>query len=142
MIVRSNIHPTAKICYPELVNIHDSTIGEGTEIASFVEISIARIGKHCKIEAFSLIPPGTVIEDYVYIGPHATITNDRYPDAKNKTEKKEAVTVKKGASIGAGSILIAGVTIGENAIIDPGSIISHDVPAGAVIHDEKAGQRR
>ena len=83
-----------------------------------------------------------MIEDYVYIGPHVTITNDRYPDAKNKTEKEEAVTVKEGASIGAGSILIAGVTIGENATVDQGSIISHDVPAGAVIHDEKASQQR
>ena len=58
-----------------------------------------------------------------------TITNDRYPDAKSKTWKKEPVTVKKGASIGAGSILIAGVTVGENAIVGAGSIVSRDVPA-------------
>ena len=136
MIVRSNIHPSAKIWNPELVNIYDSTIGEGTKIASFVEIGMAKIGKYCKIEAFSFVPPGTVIEDNVFIGPHVIITNDRYPDAKSKTWKKEPVTVKKGASIGAGSILIAGVTVGENATVDPGSIISHDVPADATIKDE------
>ncbi len=138
MIVRSTVHSSAKICYPELVNIHDCFIGEGTEIASFVEISVAKIGKHCRIESFSLIPPGTVIEDYVYIGPHVTITNERNPDAKNKTDKKQSVTIKKGASIGAGSILIAGITIGENTTVDAGSIMSHDVPAGAVIYNEKA----
>jgi len=133
MIVRSNIHPYAKICYPDSVNIYDSTIGEGTKIASFVDIGIARIGKFCIIEAFSFLPPGTVIEDYVYIGPHVTIMNDRHPDAKSKTWKKEPVTIKNGASIGAGSIIFGGVTVGENAIVDAGSVVSHNVPAGAVI---------
>lgn len=78
-----------------------------------------------------------MIEDYVYIGPHVTITNERNPDAKNKTDKKQSVAIKKGASIGAGSILIAGVTVGENAKVEAGSIVSHDVPADATIYREK-----
>jgi UDP-2-acetamido-3-amino-2,3-dideoxy-glucuronate N-acetyltransferase len=142
MIINSSIHPSVKIWHPELVNIYGSTIGEGTKIASFVEIGNSKIGNYCKIEAFSFLPPGTVIEDYVFIGPHVIVTNDRYPDAKVETWKSEPVTVKKGASIGAGSVLVSGVIIGENALIGAGSVVSRDVPAGAVVYGEKANQRR
>ncbi len=142
MIVNSKIHPSVKIWHPELVNIYDSTIDEGTKIASFVEIGGAKIGKFCKIEAFAFLPPGTVIEDYVFIGPHVIATNDRYPDVKRRDWKNEPVRVKKGASIGAGSVLIAGVTIEENALIGAGSIVTRDVLKGTVVYGEKAISRR
>ncbi len=142
MIVNSKIHPSVKIWHPELVNIYDSTIGEDTKIASFVEIGGTQIGKHCKIEAFAFLPPGTVIEDYVFICPHVIATNDRYPDLKRSDWKHEPVTVKRGASIGAGSVLVAGVTVGENALIGAGSIVSRDVPSGTIVYGEKANLRR
>ena len=142
MIVNSKIHESVKIWHPELVNIYNTSIGEGTKVASFVEIGGASIGKFCKIEAFSFIPPGTVIEDYVFVGPHVIITNDRYPDVKREDWKLEPVTIKKGASIGAGSVLVAGVTIGENALVGAGSIVSRDVSKGTVVYGEKANLRR
>ena len=133
-----NVGYGVKIPYYDLDSLHAIAIGEGTEIASFVEVGYgSRIGKFCKIESFSFLPPGTIIEDYVYIGPHVTVTSDRNPNAQSKNLKKEPVTIKKGASIGAGSIILAGVTIGENAIVGAGSIILRDVPAGTVIHDGK-----
>ncbi len=142
MIVNSEIHPSVKIWHPELVNIYNSIIGENTKVASFVEIGGARIGKHCKIEAFCFLPPGTVIEDYVFVGPHVVITNDRYPNLKQEIWKQEPVTIKRGASIGAGSVLVAGVTIGENALIGAGSVVSRDVPEGTVVYGKKANLHR
>jgi UDP-2-acetamido-3-amino-2,3-dideoxy-glucuronate N-acetyltransferase len=142
MIVNSKIHESVKIWNPELVNIYDSTIGEGTKIANFVEIGGATIGKYCKIEAFVFLPPGTVIEDYVFIGPHVIATNDRYPDVKRADWKHEPVTVKKGASVGAGSVLISGITVGENALIGAGSVVARNVPDGTIVYGEKAVSRR
>ncbi len=142
MIENSQIHQSVRIWHPELVNIYGTVIGEGTKVASFVEIGEACIGKFCKIEAFSFIPPGTVIEDYVFIGPHVTITNDRYPDVKRNDWKLEPVTVKKGASIGAGSVLVAGVTVGENALVGAGSVVSRDVTKGTIVYGEKANIKR
>jgi UDP-2-acetamido-3-amino-2,3-dideoxy-glucuronate N-acetyltransferase len=142
MIVNSKIHPSVKIWHPELVNIYNSTIGEGTKVASFVEIGGTQIGKYCKIEAFSFLPPGTTIEDYVFVGPHVIVTNDRYPDVKRETWKLEPVTIKRGASIGAGSVLVAGVTVGENALVGAGSVVSRDVPGGTVVYGEKASPHR
>jgi acetyltransferase-like isoleucine patch superfamily enzyme len=141
VIANSKLHPSVKIWHPELVNIYDSTVDEGTKIASFVEIGGAKIGKFCKIEAFAFLPPGTVIEDYVFIGPHVIVTNDRYPDVKQTDWKSEPVHVKKGASIGAGSVLIAGVTVEENALIGAGSIVTRDVQKGVVVYGEKATSR-
>jgi UDP-2-acetamido-3-amino-2,3-dideoxy-glucuronate N-acetyltransferase len=142
MIINSKLHESVKIWDPTLVNIYNSTIDEGTKIANFVEIGGAKIGKHCKIEAFAFLPPGTIIEDYVFIGPHVIATNDRYPDVKKSDWKHEPVTVKRGASIGAGSVLISGVTVGENALIGAGSIVARDVPKGTVVYGEKAISRR
>jgi UDP-2-acetamido-3-amino-2,3-dideoxy-glucuronate N-acetyltransferase len=137
-VVNSRIHPTAKIWHEELVNIYDSTIGENTKVASFVEIGDSVIGRNCKIEAFAFIPPGSVIEDNVFIGPNVTLTNDRYPSAKPKPWSREPVTVKRGASIGANCVVCPGVVIGENALIGAGSVISKDVLPCQVMHGKHA----
>jgi acetyltransferase-like isoleucine patch superfamily enzyme len=137
-IVNSTIHSSTIIHHPELVNIYGSTIGEGTKIAAFVEIGDSKIGRFCKIEAYSFIPPGSIIEDYVFIGPHVTLTNDRYPSAKPKPWSREPVIVKRGASIGAASVLCPGVTIGENALVGAGSVVSRDILPCQIVHGKKA----
>jgi acetyltransferase-like isoleucine patch superfamily enzyme len=141
-IVDSQIHITCKIWYPKLVNIYGSTIGENTKIASFVEIGDSIIGRNCKIEAYVFIPPGSVIEDNVFIGPHVTLTNDRYPSAKPKPWSREPVVVKRGASIGANSVICPGVVIGENALIGAGSVVSRDVLPCQIVHGKKAEFKR
>ena len=142
MIINSLVHPSVKIWHPDQVNIYDSIIGAYTKIASFVEIGGCTIGEHCKIEAFAFLPPQTVIEDYVFIGPHVAVTNDRYPDVKRKDWKVEGVTIKRGASIGANCVLIAGVTVGENALVGAGSVVAEDVAAGTVVYGNKAQEKR
>lgn len=123
---------------PELVNIYGCTIGNNCNIGTFVEIKpTVNIGNYVKIQAFVFIPEGIIIEDGVFIGPHVTFTNDKYPNSTNpdgtlKTHKDWNIlktVVKKNASIGAGSIILPGITIGESAVIGAGSVVTKDVPA-------------
>ena len=89
-------------------------IGNTTKVAAFVEIGKGVvIGERCLIEAFVFIPPGVTIEDDVFIGPHVCFTNDRNPPSKNWYK----TLVKKGARIGANASILAGITIGEGALI-------------------------
>lgn len=137
-IVNSQIHSSVKIWHPELVNIYNSVIGEGTKVASFVEIGASNIGRNCKVEAFAFIPPGSTIEDNVFIGPHVTLTNDRYPTASAEEWKSEPVTVKEGASIGAGAVICPGVTVGAHALVGAGSVVACDVAPYWIVHGKKA----
>ena len=141
-IVNSTLHPSVVIWHPEQVNIYDSIIGENTKIASFVEIGDSKIGRNCKIECGVFIPPGSIIEDNVFIGPHCILTNDRYPSAKPKPWSREPVIVKRGASIGAGSVICPGVVIGENALVGAGSVVSRDVLPCQIVHGLKAEFKR
>ena len=130
--------------------IKDAEIGEGTRIHDQVNIYKCKIGKNCKIDAyvyieegveigdnckirpFVFIPTGAIIEDNVFIGPNVTFTNDKYPRVRGEW-RLLPIRVKRGASIGANSIIIAGVTIGENALVGAGSIVTKDVPSNAVV---------
>jgi acetyltransferase-like isoleucine patch superfamily enzyme len=132
-IERSKIHPSVKVYHEDLVNIYDSEVGEGTKIATFVEIGGSKIGKQCKIEGHAFIPPGSVIEDYVFVGPGVRILNDRYPKAFGEW-KLEGVVVKKNASIGAGTIILPGLTIGEGAMVGAGALVTKDVPPNALVY--------
>lgn len=135
-IERSKIHPTVKIWHPELVNIYDSVIGEGTKVASFVEIGRSKIGRFCKIEAHVFIAPDTVLEDYVFVGPSASIQNDKYPDLLKSFSEwdKQGVTVKRGAVIGGGAVILAGVIVGEEALIGAGAVVTENVPPRSIIY--------
>ncbi len=130
-----------RIFHKELVNLYGCEIGDNTKIASFVEIQKnAKIGKNCKIEAFAFIPEGVMLEDGVFVGPHACFTNDKMPRATNKngslkTAEDWEVTktlVKKMASIGANATIICGVTIGKNSIVGAGSVVTKDVPDNSI----------
>jgi acetyltransferase-like isoleucine patch superfamily enzyme len=124
------------------INLYGCSIGDNTKIGTFVEVQKnATIGKNCKIQSHSFICEGVTIEDDVFIGHSVTFINDKYPRATNaagalQTEndwRVEPTVVKKGASIGSGATILCNVTIGENAIIGAGSVVTKDVRANAVV---------
>jgi len=118
----------------DYVNIFGCKIGKNCKIAAFVEIQKGvTIGDRCAIEAFVFITTGVTIEDGVFIGPHVCFTNDMYPKAVNPGWKIVPTIVKKGASIGAGSVIRCGITIGEGALVGAGSVVTKDVPPNTLV---------
>ena len=124
------------------VNLYGCEIGDKTRIGSFVEIQKgAKVGARCKISSHSFICEGVELEAEVFVGHGVTFINDRFPRATSATGelKSEAdwtcerTLVKRGASIGSGVTLMGGITIGENAIIGAGSVVTRDVPAGVTV---------
>ncbi len=139
------VHPTAIV-------EDDVTIGEGTRIWHFAHVRKgAKIGNNCnigkgvyidanvkignnvKIQNFVSVYHGVTIEDDVFVGPHATFTNDLYPRAHLKDWELVETLVKKGASIGANSTIVCGITIEENAMIAAGATVTKNVPAHALV---------
>src|SRR5215471_2925605 len=123
-------------------NLYGCEIGDDVKIGTFVEIQKgARVGARCKISSHSFICEGVTLEEEVFVGHGVTFTNDLYPRATNaagslQTEADWACVptlIKRGASIGSGSTLLCGITIGERAIIGAGSVVTKDVPAGAIV---------
>ena len=126
----------------KFINLYGCEIGDETKVGAFVEVQKnASIGKRCKISSHTFICEGVSIEDNVFIGHGVTFINDTYPRAANpdgalQTEadwKVETTLVKRGASIGSGSTILAKVTIGENAIVGAGSVVTKDVPANVIV---------
>ncbi len=126
----------------DFTNLYGCEIGDDVKIGTFVEIQKgARIGNRCKISSHTFICEGVIIEDEVFIGHNVTFINDRMPratagDGQLQTEadwKCETTTVKRGASIGSGATLLCGITIGENALVGAGSVVTKDVPAGGIV---------
>ena len=118
----------------DFTNLYGCKIGKDCKIAAFVEIGRdVVVGDKCAIEAFVFIPPGVTIEDEVFIGPHVCFTNDKKPKAVNPGWKITPTLVKKGASIGAGSVIVCGVAIGEGAMVGAGSVVTKDVPANTLV---------
>lgn len=115
------------------VNLYNCKIGRNCKIDAYVYIEEkVVIGDNCKIKPFVFIPTGVTIEDDVFIGPNVTFTNDKYPKAHGGWDLLET-RVKKGASIGANSVILPGLTVGERALIGAGSVITRDVPDNAVV---------
>ena len=124
------------------VNLYGCEIGDDVKIGTFVEIQKgAKIGHRCKISSHTFICEGVTLEDEVFVGHGVTFINDRYPQATNgdgslQTEadwKCVPTLVKRGAAIGSGSTLLCGITIGERAMVGAGSVVTKDVPAGAIV---------
>lgn len=124
------------------INLYGCEIGDETKIGAFVEIQKnARVGRRCKISSHTFVCEGVDIEDNVFIGHSVTFINDSYPRATTaggglQTEtdwKVEKTRVCKGASVGSGSTILANLTIGENAIVGAGSVVTKDVPANAIV---------
>lgn len=126
----------------DFVNLYGCEIGDNTKIGTFVEIQKgAKIGAKCKISSHTFICEGVTIEDEVFVGHNVTFINDVFPrataaDGKLQTEDDWTCVptfVKKGASIGSSVTLLCGITVGENAIIGAGSVVTRDVPANTVV---------
>jgi acetyltransferase-like isoleucine patch superfamily enzyme len=123
-------------------NLYGCEIGDEVRIGAFVEIQKGvKIGNRCKVSSHTFICEGVTLEDEVFVGHNVTFINDRYPRATNgngglQTEADWEclrTLVKRGASIGSGSTLLCGVTIGEYALVGAGSVVTKDVPRGAVV---------
>lgn len=133
------------------VNLYGCEIGDDTKVGTFVEIQKgARVGSRCKISSHTFICEGVAIEDEVFIGHGVTFINDRYPRATTvegmlQTEADwhcVSTTVKRGASIGSGATILCGITIGERATVGAGSVVTKDVPDGAVVAGNPARMLR
>lgn len=142
------IHPLSdcKAHIPDSTNVwqfcvilQNAIIGENCNICShcLVENEVV-IGNNCTIKCGVHIWDGITLEDNVFIGANVTFTNDRYPKTKNPDWVLEKTTIKHGASIGAGSTILCGITIGENAMIGAGSVLTKNVPAGELWYGNPA----
>ncbi|HVV72032.1 MAG TPA: acyltransferase [Verrucomicrobiae bacterium] len=123
-------------------NLYGCVIGDDVKIGTFVEIQKgAKVGNRCKVSSHTFICEGVTLEDEVFIGHSVTFINDRFPRATTahgalQTEADwtcVSTLVKRGASIGSNSTILCGVTIGEGAIVGAGSVVTKDVPPGAVV---------
>jgi acetyltransferase-like isoleucine patch superfamily enzyme len=126
----------------DFTNLYGCEIGDDVKIGTFVEIQKgSKIGNRCKVSSHTFICEGVILEDDVFIGHNVTFINDRYPRATNGDGKLQTeadwncvgTLIKRGASIGSGATLLCGITVGENALIGAGSVVTKNVPTGAVV---------
>ncbi|MDO5664828.1 MAG: acyltransferase [Bacteroidia bacterium] len=146
------IHPTADVqthnigkgttIWQFCVVLPDACIGENCNICSHVFIeNQVKIGNNVTIKSGVQIWDGITIEDDVFIGPNVTFTNDLIPHSKQYREEYDKTIIKKGASIGANSTILPGNTIGENALIGAGSVITKNIESNTVWFGNPATQR-
>jgi acetyltransferase-like isoleucine patch superfamily enzyme len=133
------------------VNLYGCEIGEDTRLGAFVEVQRdATIGRRCKISSHTFICSGVTIEDEVFIGHGVVFINDRNPrattaDGAPQTEsdwRMESTVVRRGASIGSGSVILCGIEIGERAMVGAGAVVTHNVPPNEVVAGNPARVRR
>ncbi|MBN2301300.1 MAG: N-acetyltransferase [Lentisphaerae bacterium] len=126
----------------DFVNAYDCSIADDSKIGAFVEIQKgAIIGKNCKISSHTFICEGVHINDNVFVGHNVSFINDKYPRAVNADGRMQTdedwqvieTIVEEGASIGTSSTILCGVTIGKNAMVGAGSVVTKDVPSGTVV---------
>ena len=126
----------------DFINLYGCTIGDNTKIGPFVEIQKnVSVGRNCKIQSHSFICEGVVIEDEAFVGHGVMFINDRYPRSATESGALQTeadwqvvpTTIKKGASLGSNATILCGVTVGEGAIVGAGSVVTKDVPPGAIV---------
>ena len=124
------------------VNLYGCEIGDDVKIGTFVEIQKGvKVGNRCKISSHSFLCEGVILEDDVFIGHSVTFTNDLYPRATNGDGQLQTeadwtclpTRIKRGASIGSGATLLCGITVGENALVGAGSVVTRDVPPDTIV---------
>ncbi len=141
-LLSSDVRLGKDVKIASFVNLYGCSIGDGTKIGTFVEIQKnAVIGKRCKIQSHSFICEGVTLEDEVFIGHGVIFINDIYPRATNESgalQSEEDWTVirtlvKRRASIGSNATILGGITIGDEAIIGAGSVVTKDVPPKTIV---------
>lgn len=142
LAISSDVRLGENVKLSRFINLYGCEIGDNTKIGAFVEIQKnAKIGKNCKISSHTFVCEGVTIEDQVFVGHSVAFINDSYPraaaeDGCLQTEadwRVEKTLVKKGASIGSGCTILANVTIGENALVGAGSVVTKDVPPNMIV---------
>ena len=130
------------VCIRDFTNLYGCEIGDDVKIGTFVEIQKGvKVGSRCKISSHTFICEGVTLEDDIFVGHNVTFTNDRYPRATNGDGQLQTdadwvclrTLIKRGAAIGSGATLLCGITVGENALIGAGSVVTKDVPPRAVV---------
>jgi acetyltransferase-like isoleucine patch superfamily enzyme len=142
LCVAPNVRLGRDVKLSKFINLYGCEIGDESKIGAFVEIQKnATVGQRCKISSHTFICEGVTIEDNVFIGHGVMFINDSYPratatDGNLQTEadwKVERTVIKKGASIGSGATILSSITIGENAIVGAGSVVTKDVPPNSIV---------
>jgi acetyltransferase-like isoleucine patch superfamily enzyme len=135
----------------DFVNAYECSIDDETKVGTFVEIQKGVIiGKNCKISSHTFICEGVKIEDRVFIGHNVSFINDKFPHATNVDGSMQIDTdwnivetlVCEGASIGTSATILCGITIGKNAIVGAGSVVTKDVPPNAIVAGNPARIKR
>jgi acetyltransferase-like isoleucine patch superfamily enzyme len=140
--IAEDVRLGANVRLSKFINLYGCEIGDESKIGAFVEIQKhARVGRRCKISSHTFICEGVIIEDNVFIGHGVTFVNDSYPRATAaggalQTEddwKVEPTVIRMGASIGSGATILSNISIGENAIVGAGSVVTKDVPPNSIV---------
>lgn len=140
--IRDDVRLGANVKIFDFVNLYGCEIGDNSKVGTFVEIQKgASVGRNCKISSHTFVCEGVAIEDNVFIGHNVTFINDMYPRSTNDSGELQTESdwkcvptrICRGASIGSSATILCGVTVGENAIVGAGSVVTKDVPAGAVV---------
>jgi acetyltransferase-like isoleucine patch superfamily enzyme len=134
----------------KFINLYGCEVGDHTKIGAFVEIQKnSKVGRNCKISSHTFICEGVTIEDEVFIGHGVTFINDIYPRAtiggQLQTEadwQVERTVIKRCASIGSGATILARITVGENAIVGAGSVVTKNVPPNTIVAGNPARNLR
>ena len=137
-----NVRVGKGVRFVNFVNAYGCSIDDNSKIGAFVEIQKgATIGKNCKISSHTFICEGVHIEDNVFVGHGVMFTNDLFPRSTNPDGSQQTdadwtmveTFVKKGASVGSNATILCGITIGENALIGAGSVVTKDVPSNTIV---------
>ena len=145
--MQQNIKVGRNVKISQLADVYCCEIGDGTKIESFVYVEGgAIIGSNCKIKAHAFIPEGIIIEDCAFIGPHVVFTNDKYPRAVNPDGTKKGrndwtllqTRVRRGASVGAGAVILPGLELGEYSLVGAGSVVTKSVPPYKIVRGNPA----
>lgn len=136
--VQAHSIPDSTRIWQYVVILENAIIGENCNINShcFIENDV-KIGNNVTVKCGVYLWDGITIEDNVQIGPNVTFTNDKYPRAKQPFKLQRTI-IQKGASIGAFSTILGGVTIGENAMVGAGSLVTKNIPANELWYGSPA----